>query len=454
MNTPSKDSSGFSKLLDACIHCGFCLPACPTYRLTGSEAESPRGRIYLMRQWQEARLSADDIQAPLDDCLGCLSCQTACPSGVQYDNLLMQAREAMAPKTHHPFRRGVKRMILRWILPNQTFLRWIRRGLRLTQWLKLDRWLLSQPWIETVSSQLHHQGAPHVAQWLKLAPVLSPKQSWLSRPLTEGSLFEPPEGIVPNGQTVALFLGCVMNAMFSGIHEATVHVLLAQGFRVAIPAGQTCCGALAYHAGETDIARPLAEKNIAAFLQPPPQTSRHTLLDASLLDTSYDWIVLNSAGCGAALKSLPHWLKTPEAQSLSDRVIDVMALLAKSPLAPMRPQRAAQTVTYHAACHLHHAQGVQSEPLSILNQVPNLTLVPLKDAALCCGSAGVYNLEHPDLANGMLAEKIHHVLATKADGVVSGNPGCLLQLQMGLRQAASAMTACHPIEILADAYSS
>jgi glycolate oxidase iron-sulfur subunit len=198
---------------------------------------------------------------------------------------------------------------------------------------------------------------------------------------------------------------------------------------------------LAYHAGETDIARPLAEQNLKAFLHP------HT-------DKLPDWIILNSAGCGASLKSLPHWLNTPEAQDLSNRVIDVMALLAQTPLATMRANRPAQTVTYHAACHLHHAQGIHTEPMSVLRQIPNLTLIPLKDANLCCGSAGVYNLEHPDLANDILAEKIRHLNATGAECVVSGNPGCLLQLQMGLRESGSRMSARHPIELLADAYSS
>ncbi|MEB3245487.1 MAG: (Fe-S)-binding protein [Vampirovibrionales bacterium] len=434
-NTPLLDKS-FDQLLDACIHCGFCLPACPTYRLTGSEAESPRGRIYLMRQWHEGTLTADEVNPAIDTCLGCMACTTACPSGVDYGGLLAQTRPTLLEtRTKTPgerLARVLRRFAVAQVLPNPSLLKLAAAGLRLTQALRLDALFLALPFAEGLSALIQTKlGGPHLAQWLRMAPQLSllernsrtnPIQH-LNQPCYEPEL----AGATPNGQTVALFLGCVMQAMFEAIHLDTVFVLLKQGYRVTIPQGQTCCGALAEHAGEPALAEPLLSQNANALLAQNP-----------------DFIVLNAAGCSAFLKHA--------ANPLASRVIDIMALLARRPLAKFSQAQPAQVVTYHAACHLHHAQKVVQEPLEMLAQVPGVTLKPLKDATMCCGSAGVYNLQHPDYANAILDEKTRHVLATKADCVVTGNPGCLLQIQAGLRQAKSDMRACHPVSLLAEAY--
>lgn len=411
MNTPLDDAF---KKLDACIHCGMCLPTCPTYRVTGSEAESPRGRLYLMNAFHEGRLdSPQQLAAHLDPCLGCLACVTACPSGVEYDVLLLASREQLVEK-QPALKRGVRRLMLQHVLPNPALL----------SVLAILTRLYKGSGLQGLMRRLQ------VSRWAgplgKLEGFMPAVQA--GTPLKPGMV----AGINRKGR-VALFMGCIMNAAYRATQQATLRVLVENGYQVFVPP-QTCCGALAHHAGERDIAEALAQENIATILAEDP-----------------DWIVVNAAGCGSTLKDYHHVVASAQGQAFANKVVDVMELLAQHPLeGNLHPVE--MTVTYHAACHLHHAQQVQQEPYAVLRQIPGLTLVPLTEAEMCCGSAGVYNLAHPDLSLAILKEKMQHLAQTGAEAVLAGNPGCMLQLETGIRNAKMDMQVMHPIDLLHKAY--
>jgi glycolate oxidase iron-sulfur subunit len=408
--------------LKACIHCGMCLPACPTYQVTGSEAESPRGRLYLMKKLLEGEVSPQSVRPHLEQCLACHGCETVCPSGVKYGSLLLAAREDFSRQDYR-FSRFFKRWVFKSVLPNHRLLLLMRQGLRLYQKSGLQ-WLVRK------------------LSLLKPIPTLAHQESLLPkipshRPLHAGLSFGN-----PSDEPVVLLLGCVMDALYNPIHWDTIEVLVANGYYVRIPE-QVCCGALAHHAGETDITRRLARQNIDLMLKDHPQ-----------------WLVVNSAGCGSTMKEYGHLLADDplygaKAAHFAAKVIDVMDLLARKPLAPM-PTPVHETVTYHAACHLYHVQKVREQPIALLKQVPGLTLVPLMDAEACCGSAGIYNLEQPELSQDILAEKmscIREVCETQGVGTVAtGNPGCMLQLEKGVRDTGLPLNVQHPISILARAY--
>lgn len=410
--------------LNACIHCGMCLPACPTYRVTGSEAESPRGRLYLMKKMHTHELKDPaQLDTHLDLCLACHACETACPSGVQYGDLLFASREALA-KNDPSLKRRFKRWIFKSILPNASLLQLGAYLLRFYQQSGLQAVLRKSGLLKII---------PSLQQQEILLPEIPPHKAFNS-----GMSFGD-----PSGERVALMTGCVMDVFFNPIHWATIQVLTANGYYVTVPE-QTCCGALAHHAGETDITQDLARKNVVGLMRQP-----------------VDWIVLNSAGCGSTVKHYDQILANDsvygeKAKVFSEKVIDVSELLSKKPLAPFPKNLAPQAVCYHAACHLHHVQGVQSKTQELLAQIPNLSLVPLQEYDACCGSAGIYNIEHPELADEILAIKTQHLKTAVdthgAQTVVTGNPGCLMQISKGLQQADIPMTIKHPIEVLAEAY--
>lgn len=412
------------KLLEACIHCGMCLNSCPTYAVTGSEAESPRGRLYLMKKWEEGVLTEpDQLGDHLDQCLGCLNCQTACPSGVQYGQLLNHYRETLAPQRDTGWQRRIKRLLkraaFRWVLPNPAALEVMGWGLRIYQASGLQR-------LVRATGILKLLGLAHSESLSPVMPRVTPM-------LRAGQRFGKPADPL-----VGLHIGCMMDTAFRPVHWATIAVLVANGYQVVIPP-QTCCGALAHHAGEADIARDLARRNLAQILQNP--------LEA---------ILFNSAGCGAEFKEYPHLFAPDDpdharAVELAERTQDITQWLARQPLKPM-PHPVETTVTYHAACHLHHAQQVQSQPVELLRQVPGLTLIPLTEADTCCGSAGIYNLERPDLSEPILARKMTHIAATNARYIVTGNPGCSLQIRHGVEHHGGAQQVVNPVEILAQAY--
>lgn len=417
--------------LDACVHCGLCLPACPTYAVTGSEAESPRGRLYLMKGYlanggneSANAYTADAIAPHIDQCLGCQACETVCPSGVDYHTVLEATRQALNAEQSFSIwkrnQRWFKRWALQHLLPNPWLLESLTASLLLLQRLGLFR---------LAGSQFNP-----IAKLRRLAQLAPDLPAWAGEALKPGQIFRPKH---PNGKAVNLFSGCVMNAWFGRIQTATVKALCAQGYTVVIPPEQTCCGALAHHSGHLDIAQPLAEKNLAAFQQT-------TVNNQPIVAT-----VVNSAGCGSTLQAAPHIAGHHDLWPVP--VMDVMAFLAQQPLREgswVETQR----VAYHAACHLHHAQKIQIEPVEVLGSIPGVTLVPLQDTSQCCGSAGTYNAEHPELADEILALKMATINTIDADVLVSGNPGCLLQLAYGLKQANNPMPLAHPVEIIASHY--
>jgi glycolate oxidase iron-sulfur subunit len=399
--------------LDACIHCGMCLPACPTYRVTGSEAESPRGRLFLMKSFVNGELdSPQQLSDHLDPCLGCLGCMTACPSGVSYESLLLASRQKLNA-AQPPLKRRIRRFLLTQLLPKPKRLAFLAHCLKLYQHSGLQ-------------TLIRHSGLLRLFGLLEMLEQFAPTIQ-TGQPLGTGQVY----GINQKGR-VALFTGCMMNTIYHETHRATIDVLTANGYEVVIPE-QTCCGALAHHAGEEDIAASLAEVNIRLLMASQP-----------------DWIVVNAAGCGSTLKEYPH-IASSGGEAFGAKVVDILELLAKDPLeGDLSP--VPLTVTYHAACHLHHAQGIQQEPYAVLRQIPGLKLVPLVEAEMCCGSAGVYNLAHPELSLAILKEKMRHLMKVEADAVLAGNPGCILQLETGIRRLNLPMKVMHPIDIIAMAY--
>lgn len=407
------------KLLEACIHCGLCLPSCPTYLATGRETESPRGRIYLLKLWHEGELPLESrVAEHIDSCLGCMGCQTACPSGVQYEKLLNQARPHLLPFRNKKARR-LMALAFSSILPDYPRLRFLGNMLRIYQQSKFNRFLPALPLPKKLKKRL--------AEWEAFLPPVPkytplPKQSW-----------RPGE---KKGE-VQLFFGCVMDIFYNHVNHASIRLLTRQKRVVSAPE-QTCCGALAQHAGETEIARTLAKRNIEFF--------EHLSGD----------IVVTSAGCGAMLKEYgelladdPEWSK--RAHEFSARIKDITESLAEGEFTTP-PGKLSKSVAYHSACHLLNVQKVKDPPLALLKLIPGLKLVPLQEAEQCCGSAGIYNLLHTDLSMKVLDRKMSYLKETGADAVVTTNPGCLLQLEAGIAEQKLPMKVYHIVELLDEAF--
>jgi glycolate oxidase iron-sulfur subunit len=403
--------------LDACVHCGFCLQACPTYVNLQDENDSPRGRIQLMREVLEGSLAVDDpeVQTHIDRCLGCRACETACPSGVPYGQLLEATRATLAEGRPRPL---VARLILGtfargWLLAIMLF------GARVLRATGIPRLLA-----RAVRGRLGFA----MAMLESTRPAVRLPR-W--RPRGDGTR-EP----------VALLEGCVMRGLYGHTHEATRRTLAHNGYRSARAPGQGCCGALHAHAGDLETARALARTNVAAF-----ERAGDAL------------IVTNAAGCGAMLKEYGHLLAddpawAERARAVSARARDVSELLAAAGPRPARGDVAAAPVrvTYDAPCHLLHAQRIADPPLAVLRAVGGIDLVPLAEADQCCGSAGIYNLIEPETSDAVLAPKLRHVEDTGASLVASGNPGCLMQLGAGLARSGARTRVVHPVELLDAAY--
>ena len=414
-----KDAKIDPKLLEACIHCGLCLPACPTYLATGRESESPRGRIYLMKLYQENELPLDARMAEhIDSCLGCMGCQTACPSGVQYEKMLTQMRPQLLPFRNKKARR-LMALAFTSILPDYPRLRVLGNLLRIYQQTKLNKFLPALPLPKKLKKRL--------TEWESFLPKVPkftplPSQSWA-----------PGE---KKGE-VQLFYGCVMDIFYNHVNHASIRLLTKQKQIVRTPE-QTCCGALASHAGEMDIAKDLAKRNIEYF------------------EKVQGDIVVTSAGCGAMLKEYgelladdPEWSK--RAHDFSARIQDICEFLAKGEFSG-QPATINKSVAYHAACHLYNVQKVKQAPHDLLKLIPGLKLIPLRDAEQCCGSAGIYNLLHTDLSMKVLDRKMSCLKDTGADAVVTTNPGCLLQLEAGIAEEKLPMKVYHLVELLDEAY--
>lgn len=408
-----------------CIRCGFCLPACPTYRLTGIETASPRGRLDLMYAAARGQLAIADIEAALDLCLGCMACRTACPSGIDFGEMLAAGRlEASA-------RRGLglgSRLLLVGLLPAPRLLRAVVWGLYLYQRTGLQALLRS--------SRLLAVLFPPLARLESRMPPLPRPRGWRRRVAQAVPL--PAPGTPARG-TAALLAGCVMDALFGEVHRATALVLRRNGYEVAVPDGQGCCGAMQFHAGAEEPALALARRNIAAF---------ESAGDAP--------IVVNSAGCGAVMKRYGEMLAEDDgwrerARRFSARVVDVSELLARAPLADP-PHEVALRVAYDDPCHLLHGQGVREPPRALLAAVRGLELIDLPEADWCCGSAGSYSLTQPEMAGRVLDRKMAHLAASGAEVVATGNPGCLLQIALGARQRGMTLRVVHPVQVLAWGY--
>jgi Fe-S oxidoreductase len=407
-----------------CIHCGLCLNACPTYRELGVEMDSPRGRIYQMIQVERGRLSIDEsFVRHIDLCLDCRACETACPSGVEYGRLVEAARGQIEKYYKRPWLEStLRRVFFRAILPNRRRLEWAGRILRVYQRSGLEA--LSRAFLNLFPGTL--------ANVARLAPRM------------ESPFFTPQLGtVVPaigeRRYRVAFFAGCIANLSFARLNEATIRVLARNGCEVVIPKTQGCCGALHVHAGIRDLARDLARRNLETFLA-----------------EDFDAIITNAAGCGSVLKEYPQLFEEEETEYLdrarrfSGRLKDVTEFLAGIDLNRKLGIINARA-TYQDPCHLGHAQRVRSAPRKLLAAVPGLELVELKESEICCGSAGIYNVAHNEMAERLLAAKMRRVDETSADLVLTANPGCLLQLRAGV--AGSNRRVLHVVELLDQSYS-
>ena len=385
------------ELVDTCVHCGFCLPACPTYALWGDESDSPRGRIHLMGLLEAGELEWGPTAARhFDRCLGCMACVPACPSGVRYDLLIERTRAERRERAPRGARGRALEAAIFATVPRPRLLRAISWPLAL--------------------------GIRPFA----LAPRVKPADLRAAPDRTTPAVGE-------RRMTAALLEGCVQRALFGRVNRAAALALAADGCEVVVPRGQGCCGALALHAGREDEARRRASATVAAF-------------------AGHDRVVVTAAGCGSAMKGYGDLLGTEEARRFAAGVRDVTEVLAElGPTAertPLPPTR----VVYQDACHLNHAQGVAAQPRAILRAIPGVELVEIDDPGMCCGSAGIYNLVQPRAARELGERKAHAILAVEPDVVATANPGCAVQLAAALRRLGRGdVRIAHPAELVAEA---
>lgn len=416
----------YEKFLD-CVHCGLCTASCPTYLETGDENNSPRGRIYLMRSVVDGRLNlTPQVERHLDLCLDCRSCETACPSGVQYGRLIEPFR---ASQRHADAARGdaknedwFHRWILYGIFPYANRMRWTLIPAKIAQWLKLDVLLEKSGLVKLLPERLQRMQ--------RLLPKLQPGGPAL------------PEFLPAIGRRrarVALFTGCVADAIFRHTHWATARVLQQNGCDVVIPREQACCGAIHYHSGADRPALELARSNARVF-------------DAANVDA----VIVNVAGCGSMLKDYGHIAHELEPQNAplhesltkcAAKMRDVSEFLAELGLISPAGELPVRAV-YQDACHLAHAQKVREQPRDLLSKIPGLTIVPMNEPEICCGAAGSYNLTEPEMSDRLAQRKLENLLATNPQVIISGNVGCSMQIQATLRQAGRNIPVMHPMELL------
>jgi glycolate oxidase iron-sulfur subunit len=413
-------------VLQQCIHCGMCLPTCPTYDETKFERNSPRGRIALMRQIADGRLEVTQaFGRELYFCLGCLACETACPAGVRYGEMFEHARADIEQVgvLRNPNRDFARKLTLRWMFTHPQTLRTAGRLV----------------WLYQAS------GLEFVVRKLKLSQLL-PTRLRALEPLTprvqrhfSDTLIRPVETPPNQKYRVGLLTGCVQDLAFSQVNRDTADVLLANGCEVVTPRAQFCCGSIHAHNGELELAKQMARCNLRAF-------------DLERLDA----VITNAAGCGTHLKNYGHLLQddpgfADRAKQWSSKIRDIHEWLVEIGIrAPTT--RISQKVTYHEACHLCHGQKITRQPRQVLKAVPGLELVELPESTWCCGSAGVYNITQPEMSQKLLQRKMANIGKTAAQIVASANPGCSVQLQAGVRDSGLKLKIAHPISLLAQAY--
>ncbi len=413
---PGTPLAGQRAGLDKCVHCGFCLQACPTYITLEDENDSPRGRIVLMRSVYDGTLppTSESVETHIERCLGCRACETACPSGVPYGFLLEATRATLAEHKRLP---RIARVILS-TFERPTLLAFAMFGGRVLRATGVARLLSRLPGRVGFS----------------MAMLASTRRS----PRRGASDADSERANTGDRGRVAPLTGCVMEGLFADTNRATDRALAVNGYAVIAAPGQGCCGALHAHAGDAEGARRLARLNIAAFEQ-----------------AGVDYICVNAAGCGAAMKEYaqlladdPAWRE--RADRFASKVRDVSELLA---VAGPRPGGTVHMkVAYDAPCHLLHAQRIANPPLAVLRAVPGVELVPLVESEMCCGSAGIYNLVEPETSDLVLQRKLKNIEAAGADVIATGNPGCMMQIGAGLLRAGSKVTVVHPIELLDESY--
>jgi glycolate oxidase iron-sulfur subunit len=397
--------------VQTCVHCGFCLPACPTYRVLGEEMNSPRGRIFLMKETLEGNLALEEAMPYIDRCLGCVGCVPACPSGVAYGELLAGFRAYAEPRrSDRPASQRAQRRLIRETLPYAGRFRAAatagRLGKRLASALPGD-----------------------LGAMVGLLPEELPKAAPLP-------YFYPAQGA--RRARVALLVGCVQQALAPEINWATLRVLSRNGVEVIVPQGQGCCGALSMHIGEAGQAKDLARANLAVFPR------------------DVDTIITNAAGCGSGMKEYPALFKGLAEEALAtafaEKVLDISVFLSRLGLVEPPPLDRPLSAAYHDACHLVNAQGVRNEPRQLLSSIPNLTLLEIPEGELCCGSAGTYNLEQPEIAGQLGERKAKNILATSAEAIITGNIGCLTQIAAHLQRLGRPLPIWHTVELLDRSY--
>ena len=398
-----------------CVHCGLCLPTCPTYRESGSEISSPRGRIYLLRSVAEGRIPLSEAVGDESYlCLGCRACETACPSGVRFGSMLELARaEVETANLRAGTAKRIERFVLRSLLPHRRRLRFVFSVLAAVQRLRLDRLLL--PLLPRRLRELH-----------PLLPKVPPRRD-RRRPR------KLVRGWGDRRGRVGFLVGCIASELFGHVNAATIRVLACNGFDVVVPRSQGCCGALHAHAGDPKAASELARRNIAAFAE-----------------AEVDTIVVNSAGCGAAMREAGRWLPG-EGEAFAAKVRDVAEFLDAAGLRPPDAPIDAR-VCYDDPCHLVHGQRVAEAPRNLLRQIPGLTLQPHDDPEGCCGAAGIYNLTHPAMSRAVLERKLRSLAEADPDIIATGNPGCLMQIGAGVARLGLRARVVHPIELLDESY--
>jgi glycolate oxidase iron-sulfur subunit len=406
------------EIIDTCVHCGFCLPVCPTYVLWNEEMDSPRGRIYLMKLAADGQATINpQWVGHFDTCLGCMACMTACPSGVDYAKLIEATRAQIERKHVRGFGEKLFRKLIFGLFTRPDRLHALRWPLLLYQRSGFQKLLRGSGALKILPERLRALETllPRLPKTERIAEVT------------------PAQG--KKRVRVGLLLGCVQREFFPNVNAATARVLSAEGCEVVAPEFQPCCGALMVHAGEEEAALQLARRTIDAFER-----------------ANVDFVVTNAAGCGSNLRDYGHLLRddaqyAERAKKFAEKCADISEILAVlPPVAKRHPLHAC--VAYHDACHLQHAQGIRLQPRSVLSQIPELEILEIAEPAVCCGSAGIYNLIQPNAANALGDRKAQNITLLSVDMVVTGNPGCILQLRASLGRAGSSVPVVHTIQLL------
>jgi len=403
-----------NKLYLDCIHCGLCLPSCPTYRVLGNEMDSPRGRIYLMRALDEGRAKiTESFEDHMFKCLDCRACETACPSGVHFGHMMEDTRAAVvAQRPAH----WIARLMLEHVFPYPWRIRSASRLLQLYQYSGFQNFMRSSGLLKKV--------APVMARAEALMPDLDIQQA------------DGVHGVYRAQGTrrgkVAFFSGCVMNSMLGAVNKDSVRLLTAAGYDVVVPEDQVCCGALANHAGLRNAAVASARKNIDVFHDP-----------------SIEAIIINAAGCGSMLKEYPDIVEG--AAPFSSRVKDISEFLARTPIAERLVVPLNKRVGYDDPCHLIHGQRIKAEPRALLQAIPGIDLVEVPGADQCCGSAGIYNITQTEISTAILDAKMEQIRKAGIEILATGNPGCMFQFRYGAKRAGLKLEVVHPVELLAGA---